>query len=202
MRKGSREYKKKIKQLYALHYFKFSDILRCRLYGKLEFLIKRPAPSQDAGRFYQVAMRAGCGGINFSTDTTGALVVVMSICEIGGNSLCRNAIFVKMLWGDVDGASKPGYGPTVKADAFKHRLVAQGSEDCILLYQGQAVEDATASVVEGETEPVVVKRLGSCDPFEFIVLSHRNSVKGVNGCESLAVFHPVPIGHQLVLVLV
>ena len=117
-------------------------------------------------------------------------------------SLCRNAIFVKMLWGYVDGASKPGYGPTVKADAFKHCLVAQGSEDCILLNQGQAVEDATASVVEGETEPVVVKRLGSCDPFEFIVLSHRNSVKGVNGCESLAVFHPVPIGHQLVLVLV
>ena len=36
MRKGSREYKKRIKQLYALHYFKFSDILRCRLYGKLE----------------------------------------------------------------------------------------------------------------------------------------------------------------------
>ena len=42
----------------------------------------------------------------------------------------------------------------------------------VLLDEWQAVEDVLAAVVEGQVQPVAVKRAGGCDPFQNVLLFH------------------------------
>ena len=77
-----------------------------------------------------------------------------------------------MLGGDVDGAVEPAHRPAVEVEAVEHGLVAQRGKELVLLDERQAVEDALAAVVEGQVQPVAVKRAGGCDPFQNVFLFH------------------------------
>ena len=77
-----------------------------------------------------------------------------------------------MLGGDVDGAVEPANRPTVEVEAVEHGLVAQRGKELVLLDERQAVEDALAAVVEGQVQPIAVKRSGGCDPFQNVLLFH------------------------------
>ena len=77
-----------------------------------------------------------------------------------------------MLGGDVDGAVEPADRPAVEVEAVEHGLVAQRGEEMVLLDEWQAVEYALAAVVEGQVQPVAVKRVGGCDPFQNVFLFH------------------------------
>ena len=82
------------------------------------------------------------------------------------------AQFIKMLGGDVDSAVEPADRPAVKVEAVEHGLVAQRGKELVLFDEGQAVEDALAAVVEGQVQPVAVKRVGGYDPFQNVFLFH------------------------------
>ena len=86
--------------------------------------------------------------------------------------LRRHAQLVKMFGGDVDGAVEPAHRPAVKVEAVEHGLVAQRGKELVLLDERQAVEDAFAAVVEGQVQPIAVKRAGGCDPFQNVLLVH------------------------------
>ena len=77
-----------------------------------------------------------------------------------------------MLGGDVDGAVEPADRPAVEVEAVEHGLVAQRGKELVLLDERQAVEDALAAVVEGQVQPVAVKRAGGCDPFQSVEVAN------------------------------
>ena len=75
-----------------------------------------------------------------------------------------------MLGSDVDGATEPTDSPAVEVETIEHVLVAQRGKKLVLLNERQAFEYALAAVVKGQVQPVVVKRVGGCDPFQNIAI--------------------------------
>ena len=100
---------------------------------------------------------------------------------------------------NVYSAIEPADSPTVKADAVENFFVAQRGKEFVLFNEWQTVENALASIVESEVQPVVIKWMCGNDPFQFILLFHT-LIQWVNLYQSLAILHALPILHQLVLV--
>ena len=107
-----------------------------------------------------------------------------------------------MLGRDVYGAVEPCDRPAVEGETGEHVLVSQRSKELVLIDKRLAVEDDAAAVVEVQLQQVVAHDAGGSDPFQSVCLFHIVSIKWVNLCQRLAVFHTLPVLHQLVLVQV
>ena len=77
-----------------------------------------------------------------------------------------------MFGGDVHSTVEPADRPTVKVEVVEHCPVAQRGKEIVLLNERQAVEDALAAIIEGQVQPVAVKCMGGCNPFQRVCLFH------------------------------
>ena len=108
---------------------------------------------------------------------------------------------IKMFGGNVHGAVEPANSPSIKANAVEYFFVAQGGKEFVLLNEWQTVEDTLATIVESQMQPIVIKRTGSSNPFQFVFYFHT-LIQWSNLCQSLAILHTLPVLHQFVLVQV
>ena len=82
-------------------------------------------------------------------------------------------ILIKMFRGNIQSAVKPADRPAVKIKTSENVFVAQRGKEFIFLNEGQTVENALTAVIESQMQPIVVKKTGSCDPFQFVYLFHK-----------------------------